>query len=142
MNPKVVEDIQDFEQFMKRREAASEAYVQGDAEPLSHIVARVFLATFFPPNGGFSQGTEEVAARYESDAEIFEQGSHFSFEILQMAASDGIAYWVGFMRGEARMRGKAEATPMNLRVTEVFRREDGEWKMVHRHADPLDENKK
>jgi ketosteroid isomerase-like protein len=127
---------------MKRREETSQAYVQGDAEPLSQIVARVSPATFFPPTGGFSQGTEEVASRYESGAEVFEQGSSFSFEILQMAASDSIAYSVGFMRGKAQMRGNAEAIPMNLRVTEVFRREDGEWKMVHRHADPLAENRK
>jgi ketosteroid isomerase-like protein len=31
----------------------------------------------------------------------------------------------------------ATPTPLDLRVTEVFRRADGEWKLVHRHADPL-----
>jgi hypothetical protein len=36
-----------------------------------------------------------------------------------------------------RMQGRAEAIPMDLRVTEVFRREEGEPKLVHRHADPL-----
>ena len=133
-------DLQDFQQFMKRREAASDAYVQGDAEPLSNVVARECLATFFPPRGGFTTGTKEVASRYESDADIFERGSHFEFEILQMAASDGIAYWAGFMKGEARMRGKADAVPMNLRVTEIFRRESGDWKMVHRHADSMAES--
>jgi len=133
-------DLQDFQQFMKRREAASDAYVQGDAEPLSHVVTRECPATFFPPRGGFTTGTKEVASRYESDANIFERGSHFEFEILQMAASDGIAYWAGFMKGEARMRGKADAVPMNLRVTEIFRRESGDWKMVHRHADSMAES--
>jgi ketosteroid isomerase-like protein len=130
-------DLHDFEQFMKQREEASRAYVQGEAEPLSRIVARVSPATFFPPRGGSHQGTTEVAATYEHDAALFEPGSDSRFEVLDMAASDGIAYWVGFMRSMVRMRGSAEAIPMNLRTTEVFRREGDEWKLVHRHADML-----
>ena len=130
-------DLRDFEQFMQRREEASRAYVQGDAEPLNRIVARVSPATFFPPRGGYQHGTTEVAATYERDATLFAPGSDSSIEVLDMAASDGIAYWVGFMRSTVRMRGSAEPIPMNLRVTEVFRREGDEWKLVHRHADML-----
>jgi ketosteroid isomerase-like protein len=33
--------------------------------------------------------------------------------------------------------GGATPEAYELRVTEVFRREDGEWKVVHRHADPM-----
>ncbi len=139
-------DLDDFEQFMKRRESAARAYVNGDATPLGSIVTRVSPATFFAPKGGSRQGADEVSSAYKHDAEIFETGSDSSFEILQMAASDGIAYWVGFQRATARMRGQTEAIPFNLRITEVFRREDDEWKLVHRHADPLaseaEENKK
>ena len=130
-------DLHDFEQFMQRREAASRAYVQGDAEPLNHIVARVSPATFFAPRGGYQHGTTEVAARYERDATLFEPGGDSSIEVLDMAASDGIAYWVGFMPSTVRVRGSAEPIQMNLRVTEVFRREGNEWKLVHRHADML-----
>jgi ketosteroid isomerase-like protein len=78
-----------------------------------------------------------VSSTYEHDAAAFEPGGGSSFQILHMAASDGIAYWVGFQRAIARMRGSTEAVPFNLRVTEVFRREGGAWKLIHRHADSL-----
>jgi ketosteroid isomerase-like protein len=135
-------NLHDFEQFMKRREEVARAYVRGDAAPLGQIVTHVSPATFFGPQGGYREGAEEVSSTYEHDAGSFEPGGDSHFEILQMGVSDGVAYWVGFQRATARMHGKAEAIPFNLRVTEVFRRENGEWKMVHRHADSLMSNPK
>lgn len=131
------DDLHDFEQFMKRREDAARAYVLGKAEPLGQIVTHALPATFFAPYGGYRQGAEQVFSTYELDAKVFEPGGETSFEVLQMAASDGVAYWVGFQHATVRMRGKTEVIPMKLRVTEVFRREENEWKLVHRHADSL-----
>jgi hypothetical protein len=130
------DDLHDFEQFMKRREDAARAFAGGDVAPLSRIVARASSATFFGPQGGYEQGPNHVYSIYERDAARFTSGTT-SFEILQMAANDSIAYWVGFQRAMTRMDGSAEPVPFNLRVTEVFRREGDEWKLVHRHADPL-----
>ena len=40
-------------------------------------------------------------------------------------------------RVKAKMGGSGDVTPFALRVTMIFRPEDGEWKIVHRHADPI-----
>jgi ketosteroid isomerase-like protein len=130
-------DMHDFEQFMKQREEASRAFVNGDTEPLDRISTHVSPATIFGPKGDFIEGADEVNAANTSGAKMFESGGKNSFEILQMAASDGIAYWAGIQHSSVKMQGKTEAIPMDLRVTEVFHREGVDWKLVHRHADPL-----
>ncbi|HLJ32047.1 MAG TPA: DUF4440 domain-containing protein [Ktedonobacteraceae bacterium] len=130
-------DQHDFEQFMKQRNEAANAYVNGEATPLGEIVAHDSPATFFGPAGGYRQGVQAVWSQYEHDAASFESGGENQLEILHMAAGDGLAYWVGFQRATAHLRGKSEGVPFNLRVTELFRREGDSWKLIHRHADPL-----
>jgi ketosteroid isomerase-like protein len=128
-------EIDDFEKFMKRRSEAAGAYTNGDAGPLGRIVARSSPATFFGPRGGHTQGAEDVFSAYARDVEAFAPGGESRFEILQMGAAGDVAYWVGFQRATAKLRGNPNPVPFNLRVTEVFRKEGGEWKMVHRQAD-------
>ena len=48
-----------------------------------------------------------------------------------------LAYVVWIERQEAKMGANDELTPFALRVTMIFRPEEGEWKVVHRHADPI-----
>ncbi len=127
----------DFGAFMKKRQQAANAYVNGDAGPVDGIAARAGAATFYPPNGGYEEGAAAVATRYAGDAKMFTTGGHSTFEILHSGASGDVAFWTGFQRAEVRMQGKPEPVAMTLRVTELFRHIDGEWKLVHRHADPL-----
>lgn len=129
----------EFEAFMTRREAAARAYVRGDAAPLAALAALHDPATFFGPGGGHRNGARDVLETYTRDATAFEEGSETHFEILHMAASGGLGYWTGFQHARARMRGRDEPIAMKLRVTEVFRREAGTWRLVHRHADMLSE---
>lgn len=130
-------DQYDFEQFMKQRSEAALSYINGNTAPLGEIVAQHSHTTFLRPSGDYYQNAEAVWLQYKRDATSFERGSEGQLEILHMAASGDLAYWVGFQYATAHLRGRPEAVPFNLRVTELFRREGDTWKLIHRHADPL-----
>ncbi|RWX68881.1 NAD(P)H-dependent oxidoreductase [Mesorhizobium sp. M4B.F.Ca.ET.089.01.1.1] len=129
-------DDASFEAFMRQREKIAEDYVNGDAKSLEAIVTHAEPATFFSPRGDHLQGANAVASRYERDARSFHEGGSTDLEVLQSSASGGLAFWTGLQHAEARMGKNGETTAMTLRVTEVFRFEDGAFRLVHRHADP------
>lgn len=131
------EETSDFAVFMKRREAAGSNYICGDAGPLDQLVATTPPASFFSPRGDYVDGAEEVKTRYDSDVSAFAPGGDSRFEILHMASDGDLGYWVGFQRATTYMQGQEDPVEFNLRITELFRREDGQWKLIHRHADPL-----
>lgn len=135
------QETHDFEHFMRERERAAKAYVRGDPGPLGRMVVHNSPATFFGPGGGIEQGALQVYGQYEADAAQFAEGES-DFEILHLGAGDGLAYWTGIQRAQVRIRKHGQVdkqVSMNLRVTEVFRREGTEWKLMHRHADRLEE---
>jgi ketosteroid isomerase-like protein len=126
----------DFQAFLKRREAASLDYVRGQGDTFLALVATQHDASFFPPRGGAVHGTRETAERYAKDAHAFDPRTESSrFEIFHAAADEQVGYWTGLQHAIVRMKGADRATPMTVRVTELFRKEGGQWKLVHRHAD-------
>ena len=127
----------DFEQFMQVRKEASDEFIEGNFDPLRRISAERSPATLFGPKGDCVQGADRVNETNESGARLFKPGGKNDFEIMHMAADDHLAYWVGIQRSVVNMQGKDSAIPMDLRVTEIFRRDGMKWELVHRHADKL-----
>ena len=125
----------DFQQFLEARKKAAQAYVNGDFGPLSELAASTSPASFFSPMGDVTEGGEAVAARYERDAGAFNEGSASEIEMLHYGSSGDLGYWVGYQVADVRMKGRPGPVEMRIRVTEILRRDNGRWKMIHRHAD-------
>jgi NAD(P)H-dependent FMN reductase/ketosteroid isomerase-like protein len=126
---------EDFGAFMKQREHVAAAYVSGNITPLDAMVPRTGDVSFFPPSGGSVQGAEEVISRYGRDAQSFAPGGSTNFEVLQSGCDGDLGYWTGIQYAYAYMGSEAKKVHMKLRVTELFRFQEGGWKLIHRHSD-------
>jgi ketosteroid isomerase-like protein len=80
-------------------------------------------------------GWTEIGAIFERLGSSFSNCTSYQNEVVAAGASGDLAYIVAFEHTTASLNGEPPE-PYVLRVTTVFRREDGEWKVVHRHADP------
>ena len=54
---------------------------------------------------------------------------------MQSGADGDFGFW-RFQDSEGKLEGKDKLVPMRLRVTELYSRRNGGWKLIHRHADP------
>lgn len=81
-------------------------------------------------------GWPEARRTFEWLGSLFSDCTSYEIEVVAAAASGDLAYLVAFEHTTASVNG-APPEPYTLRVTTVFRREDGEWRIVHRHGDSL-----
>ena len=73
----------------------------------------------------------------EHAASFYREGEATGFERISEYATTDLAYIVEVESLRAKVAGADEMASISLRVTKIFRREDGEWRIVHRHADPI-----
>ncbi len=59
------------------------------------------------------------------------------FETIAKHATPELAYAVWVERAKVKMGDMEDFAPSTLRVTMIFRPEEGTWKVVHRHADSI-----
>lgn len=126
----------EFRAFLARRQAATAAFFNGDPAPWKAMAAQTDDITMFGGFGGFEQGWEAVGDRYTWAAARNADGA-VHVELIACHVTPAMACTVAIERGEVRSTGAQTFAPKALRVTEIFRREGSDWKLIHRHADPL-----
>jgi ketosteroid isomerase-like protein len=127
----------DLAQVIEQDHRASDAFHKGDPEPKKRLFSRRDDATLANPLGLTARGWSEVEKTMEYAASRYRDGEPIRFERISEYATADLAYMVELERSRTKVGGADEMAQVSLRVTTIFRREDGTWKIVHRHADPL-----
>ena len=127
----------DVDRFIERYHLALGGFVKGNPEPVKEMVSHKDDVTLANPLGPPARGWDEVAKTIEHAASTIRDGEIIGFEIVSKLVTSELAYILEIERQEAKLGANDELTPFALRVTMIFRPEDGQWKLVHRHADPI-----
>jgi len=136
-------DLDDFRtKTLVRQAEAEEAMVLGDPAPRMELWSRRDPVTLFgAATGECRTGWDELSRIFRWVASTFSDVSDFRFDVEVAGVSGDLAYTVGYERFNGSIDGGPVA-PMTVRVTHVYRRENGEWRIVHRHGDstPVDDS--
>jgi len=127
----------DFQQIVKQVETARPHYHAGDAAPFKALWSHADDVTLLGGTGAFAKGWEQVGPRLDGVAANFREGRGWSIEPLAMGMSGDLAYTVHIESSEVRVAKRDEWSPVVLRVTHLYRREEGTWKIIHQHADAI-----
>ena len=127
----------DIGEFVRQCEEAWQVFVTGDPGPAMLLFSRRDDVTLANPWGPAATGWPEVSRTLEAAAARFRSGHVAAFDVRSEFATDDVAWYHEVERGQAMLGGRSELEDFALRVTSIYRREDGEWRIALRHADPI-----
>ena len=122
---------------LDRYNAASNAFMHGDPSLIQEAYSHCEDVTIFGGFGGYEHGwKKQVEKRFEWAAARF-HGGETKTENISLFVSPDLACSVDLEHERSQLVGVGGTVQVDLRVTTVFRREGSQWRIVHRHADPL-----
>ncbi len=113
------------------------AILKGDPRVYQELFADRDDVTLGNPFGPYARGSKQVAATLANAASRYKDGEGVEFELVAKYLSENLACVVEVESGRTKVGGSNELAKVAVRVTSVFERIDGDWKLVHRHADPI-----
>jgi ketosteroid isomerase-like protein len=114
-----------------------DAIMKGNHEGYAALYSRRDDVALGNPFGPFARGYEDVLRTLQDAASHYRDGEATGFERVSQHMASELTCFVEVERYRAKVGGRDEIIPVSARVTSIFRREDGVWRLVHRHADPI-----
>ena len=123
-----------FARALEEQDAAVAAMLDGDPGPFIDSWAASDEVTLFGAWGPIEKGHTPVTETMRWVGSRFTGADVVDVEHTVIASSGDLAYTVGFERSHVSVDG-GPPRDMVIRVTHIYRRIDGDWKLMHRHAD-------
>jgi hypothetical protein len=127
-----------FPAAVARLHAAMAKVANGDISGIKALYAHSDDATSFYGWGGYEKGWDAVSRRWDWAGQQFKGGT-VSYQNVTNIVTAELAYTTDIETFEVRMQGTDRPTQWSNRVTHIFRLEGGEWRLLHRHANRLEE---
>jgi len=125
-----------------RLHAAMADVANGDIRAIKALYSHASDATSFYGWGGWEKGWDAVSARWDWAGQQF-RGGTVGYQSITRVEAPGLFYTTDVETFTMNaMDGMSGPTSWSNRVTHVFRLEDGEWRLVHRHANRLEDQYK
>ena len=112
--------------------AALNRMANGDAGPMADIWSHSATVTAMHPVGGRDIGWERIRDTFQQVGQAASDG-RFRLDDQMIRVEGDVAYEMGSERGEFKLAGKH--VNADHRVTNIYHREGGKWKLIHHHTD-------
>ena len=128
-----------FKAFLPQWEKYVESTASGNPTFMKENASHSNDITIMGAFGGYERGWDKVGARLDWAAAQMKgsQPKKGKIEYIDIIVSNDMGFTVAL----ASVVEGATENDTKLRVTEIFRKENGSWKLLHRHADALIEKK-
>lgn len=126
-----------LQKIIQQYHSAADEFSRGDPEPVKRIFSHRDDVTLANPFGPAVRGWKHVSEALNFASSRFRDGEVTSFDTVAEYVTPDLATFLEIERWKAKVSGREDVASFDLRVTSTFRREDGTWKLVHRHADPI-----
>ena len=127
-----------FDAAYARLLAAMADVANGDTRAIKALYLHSEDATSFYGWGGYEKGWEQVSARWDWAGRQF-KGGKIRHENLTTVVTGELAYTTDIETLENRVVGVDGTTSWTNRVTHIFKLHEGEWRLIHRHANRLED---
>jgi ketosteroid isomerase-like protein len=132
----VSSSVKKLDEVIQEYHTALESFLRGKPDPMKALFSRADDVVLANPFGPAVRGWEKASAGLDYASSRMRDGELLGFDRLASYVADDLATIYEVERGKVRVGG-GPMTEWVLRTTTTFRREDGTWKVAHRHADPI-----